>query len=99
MELQLRADDNNRATGIVHAFSEQILPESSLLTFERVRERLQRPVVRATQNATAATVVKQCIDRRLKHALFIADDDVRSMQLHELLQTVVAVDNAAVEII
>ena len=35
----------------------------------------------------------------LSHALLVADDDVRRLQLHQLLQPVVAVDDAAIEVI
>ena len=39
------------------------------------------------------------IDGFLQHALFVSDDDVGSMQLDELLQTVVPVDHAAIEVV
>ena len=39
------------------------------------------------------------VDRLLQHALFVADDDVGRAQLHQPLQAVVAVDDAAVEIV
>src|SRR3546814_6577619 len=47
----------------------------------------------------AAAVVEQRIDGFLQHALFVADDDVRRAQLHQPLQAVVAVDDAAVEVV
>jgi len=37
--------------------------------------------------------------RPLKHALFVPHDDVGSVQLHEFLQPVIAIDHAPVEII
>src|SRR6185312_4878820 len=48
---------------------------------------------------TAATIVEERIDGFLQHALFVADDHIRRMQLHQLLQTVVAIDNAAIKIV
>src|SRR6185437_3941123 len=44
-------------------------------------------------------VVEQRIDRFLQHALFIANNDVRRAQFDQPLQTVVAVDDAAIEIV
>src|SRR5439155_10144625 len=53
----------------------------------------------ARDRAAAAAVVEQGVDGLLKHALFIADDDVRRAQLHQPLQTVVSVDYAAIEVV
>jgi hypothetical protein len=39
------------------------------------------------------------IDRFLQHALLVAHDDVRRAKLEELLQAVVAIDDAAIEIV
>jgi hypothetical protein len=86
-------------SGVVDALAEQVLAEASLLAFERVRQRLQRTVIRATQHAATTSVVEQCIDGFLQHALFVAHDDFRSVQVHQLLQPVVAVDDAAIQIV
>ena len=99
VQLQLGADDDDRTAGVVDALAEQVLAEAPLLALERVGQRLERPVVGAAQHAAAAAVVEQRIDRFLQHALFVADDDVRRLQLHQLLQPVVAVDDAAIEIV
>jgi hypothetical protein len=53
----------------------------------------------AGDRAAAAAVVEQRVDRLLQHALLVADDDVRRLQLEQLLQAVVAVDDAAVEVV
>src|SRR5579863_4747595 len=47
VELQLRANYDDRTAGVVHALAQQILAEAALLAFERVRERLERTVVGA----------------------------------------------------
>src|SRR4029079_16405672 len=99
VELELRPDDDDRAARIVDALGEQVLAEAALLALQRVGQRLQRPVVRAAQHATAAAVDEERIDSFLQHALFVADDDVRRLQLHQLLQPVVAVDDAAIEVV
>ena len=99
MQLQLRADHDHRTAGIVDALAEQVLPEPALLALEHVGERLQRPLVGAGDDAAAAAVVEQRVDRLLQHPLLVADDDVGRAQLNEPLQAVVAVDDAAIEVV
>ncbi len=99
VQLQLGTDHDDRAAGVVHALAQQVLAEAALLALERVGERLQRAVVGAAQHAAAAAVVEQRVHRLLQHALLVAHDDVGGVQLHQLLQPVVAVDDAAVEIV
>ena len=99
VQLELRADDDDRAARVVDALAEQVLAEPALLALEHVGERLQRPLVRAGDGLAAAAVVEQRVDGLLQHALLVADDDVRSVQLLEPLQAVVAVDDAAVEVV
>src|SRR5256885_17133214 len=43
--------------------------------------------------------VERSVDSLLQHALLVANDDVRSAQLHQPLQPVIAVDDAAVEVV
>jgi hypothetical protein len=76
-----------------------VLAEAALLALQHVGQRLQRTLVGAGDDAAAAAVVEQCVDGLLQHALFVADDDVGRAQLHQPLQAVVAVDDAAVEIV
>src|SRR5271166_3083029 len=99
MQLELGADDDHRAAGIVHPFAQQILPEATLLALEHVGERLQRPLVGAGDDAAATTIIEQRIDRLLQHALFVADDDVGRAQLDQPLQSIVPVDDAAIEVV
>ena len=99
MQLQFRADDDDRTARIIDALAEQVLAEAALLAFEHVGQRLQRPLVGAGDDAAAAAIVEQRIDRFLQHALFVAHDDVGRAQLDQALQPVVAVDDAAVEIV
>src|SRR5690606_10101585 len=60
---------------------------------------LQRALVRTRDDAATATIVEQRINRLLQHALFVADDDVRRTQFHQPLQTIVAIDDAAIEVV
>src|SRR5579872_6232088 len=99
VQLEIRADHDDRAAGIVDALAEQVLPEAALFAFQNIRERLQRAVVRPGHRPAAAAVVDERIDRFLQHALFVLDDDFGSRQLQQPLQPVVAVDDAAVEIV
>ena len=70
-----------------------------MLALEHVGQRLERPLVRAGDGLAAPAVVEERIDRFLQHALFVADDDLGRVQLLQTLETVVAVDHAAIEIV
>ena len=96
---ELRADDDDGTAGVVDALAEKVLAEAALLALEGVGERLQRTVVRAAQHAATAAVVEQSVDGLLQHALLVADDDLRRVQVHQLLEAVVAVDDAAIEVV
>ena len=45
------------------------------------------------------TIIKQCINRLLKHALLVADNDVRSFELEKILQAVVPVNDTTVKVV
>src|ERR1700741_3760295 len=77
MQLQLGSDDDDGAAGVVDALAEQGLAEPALLALDRVRERLERPVIGAAQHAAAAAVVEERVHGFLDHALLVADDYVR----------------------
>ena len=99
VELQVRPGDDHRATGVVDALPEQVLPEASLLALEHVGERLERTVPRARYGATTAPVVEQGVDGLLEHPLLVVDDDLRRAEVEQALETVVAVDDAAIEVV
>ncbi len=99
VQLQFRTDGDDRTAGIVDALAQQVLAEAALLALQHVGERLQRTLVGAGDDAAAAAVVEQGVDRFLQHALFVADDDVRRAQFHQPLQAVVTVDDAAVQVV
>jgi hypothetical protein len=85
--------------GVVDALAEQVLAEPALLALDHVRQRLQRAVVGALDDPAAATVVEQRVHRLLQHPLLVADDDLRRAKVEQLLEAVVAVDHATVEIV
>src|SRR3954447_10146345 len=62
VQLELRADDDDRTAGVVDALTEQVLPEPALLALEHVGQRLERPVTRTGHRTTAAAVVEQRVD-------------------------------------
>ena len=99
VELQLRPNHDHRTARVIHALTEQVLTEATLLTLQHVGERFQRTFVGAGDHAATAAVIEQGIDRLLQHALLVAHDDVRRAQLKQALQTVVTVDDAAVKIV
>ncbi len=96
---ELRADDDDRAAGVVHALAEQVLAEAAGLALEHVAERLERAAVLPGDRPAAPAVVEQRVDGFLQHALFVPDDHVGGVQLHQALQPVVAVDHPAVEVV
>ena len=96
VELQLRPDDDHRATGIVDPLAEKILAEAALLAFQHIGKRLQRTLVGAGNDPAATSVVEQRINRLLQHALLIADDNIGSPQFDQPLQTIVTIDNPAI---
>ena len=99
VQLQLRTGHDDRTAGIVDALAEQVLAEPALLALQHVGQRLQRTLVGAGDDAAATAVVEQRVDGFLQHALFVADDDAGRAQLDQPLQAVVAVDDAAIEIV
>ncbi len=99
VELERRADDDDRAARVVDALAEQVLAEAAALALDHVGERLQRALVGAGHRLAATAVVEQRIDRFLEHPLFVADDDLRRLQLEQARQAVVAVDDAAIEVV
>ena len=99
MQLQFRAHHNDRTARVIDALAQQVLPEAPLLALEHIGKRLQRALIGTRDGPAAATIVEQRIDRFLQHALFVAHDDIRRAQLDQPLQAVVAVDDAAIEII
>src|SRR5688572_22891896 len=99
VQAQGRAYDNDRTAGVVDALAQQVLAEAALLALDHVRERLERALVGAGDRAAAAAVVEQRVDGFLQHALLVAHDDVRSVELQQAAQTVVAVDDAAIQVV
>ena len=99
MQLHVWANDDDRTARIVDALAEQVLAEAPMLALEHVGQRLQRALVGAGDRAATAAIVEQGINRLLKHALLVPDDDVRRAKFHKALQAVVPVDHTAIEVV
>src|SRR5690606_25675279 len=99
MQLERGADDDDRTARVVDALAEQVLTETALLALEHVGDRLERAVAGTRDRAAAATVVEQGVDRLLEHALLVVHDDLGRAEVDQPLQAVVAVDDAAVQVV
>src|SRR5437773_4275691 len=99
VQLQIRTDDDDRTAGVIDALAEQVLPEPALLALERIRQRLQRSVVRPGDHPAAPAVVEEGVHGLLQHPLLVADDDLRRLQIHQTLETIVAVDHPPIQIV
>ncbi|MBS6163361.1 MAG: hypothetical protein KH847_05745 [Clostridiales bacterium] len=99
VHLQLRSDNNNGTSGVVDTLTEQVLAETPLLALQHIGKRFQRTVVRSCYRTAAAAIVDQGIHCLLKHTLFVAHNNIRRAQFKQPSQTIIAVDDAAVQII
>src|SRR5690606_37257102 len=99
VQAQVRADHDDRTARVVDALAQQVLAEAALLALDHVGQRLERALVGAGDGTAATVVVHQRVNRLLQHVLFIAHDDVRSVELQQAAQAVVAVDDAAVQVV
>src|SRR5690606_29882562 len=66
VELELRADDDDRTTGVVDALSEQVLAEATLLSLEHVAQGLEGTVAGTGDGTTTTTVVEQGVNGLLQ---------------------------------
>ena len=99
VHLELRADHDDRATAVVHPLAQQVLAEAALLAPQQVGQALELVIVAALDGSPAPPVVDEGVHRFLEHALFVADDDFRGPQSHQALEPVVAVDDAAIQVV
>ena len=99
VQLQGRADHDDRTARVVDALAEQVLTETALLALQHVREALERAVAGTGDRASAAAIVEQCVDGLLEHPLLVVDDDLGCTEIEQTLQAVVAVDHPAVQVV
>ena len=99
VEFQLRADDDDRPARIIHPLAEQVLPEPALLAPQGLAQGFEGAAIGPEMDAAALAVVEQGVDGLLQHALLVADDELGGLEFDELLEAVVAVDDAAVKVV
>jgi hypothetical protein len=99
VELELRPDDDDRPTRVVDPLAEEVLAEPALLALEHVAQGLQAMVAGARDRPAATAVVDQRVAGLLEHPLLVADDDLGRAELEEPLEPVVAVDDAAIQVV
>ena len=99
VQAHVRADDDNAASGVVDAFAEEIFAETPLFTLNHVGQGFQRTVARTENRALATHIVEERVDGLLQHSLFVANNDFRRVQIDKFLQPIVAVDDAAVQVV
>ena len=71
VHFQFRSHNNNRTCRIIDTFTKQILTETSLFSFQRIRQRFQRSIGFGFHCTCLARVVKQRIDSFLQHTFFV----------------------------
>ena len=99
MQLEMGTDNDDGTPRIVHPFSQKILAEPTLFAPEKIRKALERPVSRSKHRLAHPAIVDEGIHGFLKHALFVAHDDFRSVKFLKLFKAVVPVDYPAIEIV
>ena len=99
MHLQLGTNDDYRTSRVIDTLTEQVLTEATLLTLQRVAQRLQRAVALALNGVALTRVVEQRIHCLLQHTLLVAQNHLGSLDLDQSLQTVVTNDHATIQIV
>src|SRR5262245_866413 len=99
MQFEFRTDNDDRTAGVVDALPEQVLTETAALALEHGGKGLERTIAGAGDSATVTAVVEQRVDSFLQHALFVSDNDIRRLELKQVLEAVVPVDHATIEIV
>ena len=99
IEFKFGTYDDNRTTGIVYSFTEEVLTETTLFTAENSRQRFKISVARAGNGFASAAVVDKRVYGVLKHSLFVSYNDFGRAVLYEFFKTVVSVDNPSVKVV
>jgi len=99
MESEIWPNDDDTPSRVVHTLAEEILTETALLPSQEIRQALERTVTISPNRPRTPTVVDKSVHRFLQHSFLVPENDIRSLDFNEFLQTVVAVDYPAVEVI
>ena len=99
VQFQGRTYDDNGTTGVVDTFTEQVLTETTLFTFQDIGQRFQRAATFRFHGVGFPRVVEQRVDSLLQHTLFVAQDHLRRFDFEQALQAVVPYNYAAVQVV
>ena len=99
VQFQVGTDDDHRPPGIVHTLAEQVAAEAALLALQVIRQRLERAPAAGRHRLASPAVVDQRVDRFLKHALLVADDDIGRAEIQQPFEPVVAVDHPPIQVV
>ena len=99
VQLERWTHRNHGTTGVIHALAQQVLAETTRLTLDHVGQGLQSTLVGTRHGLAATAIVQQAVHGFLQHALFVARNDLRCLQLQQAAQTAVAVDHTTVQIV
>ena len=99
VHLELRPDHDHGTAGVIHSLPKQVLAETSPFTLQHVRERLKRAITCARDRPTMSPVIEERIHSLLEHSFLVPDNHLGSFQLEKILQTIIPVDDSAIEIV
>lgn len=99
MEFEFGTDDDDGATGIIDALAEEILTEAALLAFEHIGERFEWAIAGTGDGSAAPSVIDEGVDGLLEHTLFIANDNIWSLEFEKAIKAIIAINDAAIEVV
>ena len=102
VDLELRTHHDDRTARVVDALTQQVLAEAPLLTLKHIANALKAAASASCIDSAATTssrVVNQAIDRFLQHTLLVTLNYLWCVELDKFLETVITVDDAAVEVV
>jgi hypothetical protein len=92
VQFEIRTNHDHGPAGIINTFSKQVLPETSLLAFQHIRKRFERTLVRPAKNPSPPSVVKESINRFLKHSFLVANNNGWGFELFKPVKPVLVDD-------
>src|SRR3989344_4705625 len=104
VKFKIGADDDNGAPRVIDALAKQILAEIALFALQVVGKRLERSALRHRERTGGRGtfsngIVEERINCFLQNTLLVSQNNFRCVNIDEFLETVVAVNNATIEIV
>ena len=99
VHIEFGTHDDDGTGGVVHTFTEQVLTEAALFSFEGVGQGFERAVGFALDGGGLLGVVQQGVNGLLEHTLLVAQNHIRSLDFNQFLEAVVADNHPAVQIV